>query len=105
MRSRNLFQYIQLDDVEPSNPKTTLSPNIIELLILETDQLRCNGSSCIEKIGYCDHQAILEIHFHSSGRYQYSNVPRFVFDGMVTADSVGKYYHQCIKGYFTSQKL
>jgi hypothetical protein len=105
MRSRNLFQFIQLENVELVREKAVSTSEALELIMLETDQLQCQGSSSIKKIGYCDSRAILEIHFHSSGRYQYSNVPRFVFDGMLVADSVGKYYHRCIKVFFTSQKL
>lgn len=106
MRSRSLFQFIQLDDADTAVEKTALStqePSAITML--PTELLRCNGSSNIDRIGYRDRQATLEIHFHSGGHYQYFDVPRFVFDGMLGADSVGKYFHRCIKGFFTSRKL
>ncbi|WP_181280730.1 KTSC domain-containing protein [Aphanothece hegewaldii] len=70
-----------------------------------TENLPCSGSSVIQKIGYCDRRAILEIHFHHGGRYQYENVPRFVFDGMVSTNSLGQYYNRCIKGFFGGKKL
>ena len=58
------------------------------------------NSSNIASAGYDDASQTLEIEFHNGGIYQYFDVPRTIFDQLVTAASPGGYFHQQIRGVF-----
>lgn len=60
-------------------------------------------SSNIASIGY--ETDTLEIEFLNGGVYQYFDVPQHVYDGIMTADSKGKYFHANIKGVYRYAKL
>jgi hypothetical protein len=63
-------------------------------------------SSMITSIGYDPDNAILEIEFKSNGsRWQYYDVPQYVYDEMMCADSVGKYFHANIKGKYRESRV
>nr|WP_242689580.1 KTSC domain-containing protein [Photorhabdus cinerea] len=47
----------------------------------------------------------MEIAFHSSGVYQYYNVPSNVYQGLMSAPSKGKYFHQYIKEVYRYSKV
>jgi len=57
-------------------------------------------SSNIVSIGYDENISTLEIEF-KSGTYQYYDVPCYIFDELMNADSKGSYLHRNIKGSFT----
>jgi len=44
------------------------------------------------------------IRFNSGSTYKYESVPYLVFDQMCTAESVGKYFHQFVKGTYVYSK-
>ena len=46
-------------------------------------------SSDIRAVDYCD--GVLTVSFHNGGLYQYTGVPRHVFDGPLSAPSKGRY--------------
>lgn len=52
-------------------------------------------SSNIKSIGYEDET--LEVEFLNGSIYQYYNVPKDLFDGIMNADSHGKYLNEYIK--------
>lgn len=62
-------------------------------------------SSNIASIGYDPDNMILEIEFLSGSVYQYYDVPQSIYDGLMTADSHGKFLAAYIKkgGYRYSQ--
>lgn len=62
-------------------------------------------SSNIASIGYDPDNMILEIEFLSGSVYQYYDVPQSIYDGLMTADSHGKFHAAYIKkgGYRYSQ--
>ena len=62
-------------------------------------------SSNIASVGYDEEKKILEIGFKSGGVYQYTNVGPTVYDTFIKAESLGKYFHQYIKGTFTCSKI
>lgn len=62
-------------------------------------------STDIRAIGYDADSQTLEIEFNSSGVYQYSGVPSGEYDGIVAADSKGKYFHANIKNRYSFVKL
>ena len=55
------------------------------------------SSSNFRSVGYDADQLILEIEFHDSGIYQYFSVPERVFKGLMSAKSIGSYFHKDIK--------
>ena len=54
-------------------------------------------SSNINSIGYDDQELILGVIFKSGSEYHYYNVPRDIFQKLISAPSVGRYLNQNIK--------
>ena len=63
------------------------------------------NSSNISSVGYDANSQTLEIEFINGGVYQYSGVPESVYEGMMGADSKGKYFHANIKNTYPFSKL
>jgi KTSC domain len=63
------------------------------------------NSSNIAAIGYDEDTQILEIEFTDGSVYQYSGVPPSEHDGIMIADSKGKYLHANIKKRYSYVKL
>ena len=63
------------------------------------------ASSDIAEIGYDKEAIVLEILFHSEGIYQYFDVPEWVYQGLLTAESVGKFFHANVKDIFRYTRL
>lgn len=61
-------------------------------------------SSNIKSAGYNLGQNILRIEFNGGGVYNYYEVPKDVFEGLVSAESVGKFFHKHIKGRYDYKK-
>ncbi len=62
-------------------------------------------SRTIAKVRYEDKASTLEIQFQSGLVYRYFNVPRSVYDGLLQADSKGKYFNAEIKNKYKFIKL
>jgi len=62
-------------------------------------------SSNIESIGYDSKSQTLEIEFLNGSVYQYFDVPQHIYDGLISADSHGKYLAANIKGYYRYSKV
>jgi hypothetical protein len=63
------------------------------------------NSSNVSSVGYDADSQTLEIEFNNGGVYQYSGVPESVYQGMMGADSKGKYFHANIKNTYPYSKL
>lgn len=63
------------------------------------------SSTDIRSIGYEPESKILEIEFHSGGIYQYFGVPASVYQGLMSAASHGKYFHQHVKNVYEYVKI
>lgn len=61
-------------------------------------------SSTISAVGYEPATRLLKIKFKSGGEYHFADVPAEQHHKMITAESVGKYFHKHIKGSFKSTK-
>ncbi|WP_375580681.1 KTSC domain-containing protein [Marivirga tractuosa] len=61
-------------------------------------------SSNIASVGYDAENKILEIEFHYGAIYQFNDVPKEVFEGLISASSVGSYYMNEVKSKFEYQK-
>lgn len=62
-------------------------------------------SSNLKSIGYNEDKKILEVEFNSGGVYQYNNVPKNIFEELMTASSHGKYFNQMIKEIYSWNKI
>jgi hypothetical protein len=59
-------------------------------------------STVIDAVGYSH---VLEIQFESGRVYQYYDVPEEVFQGMLSADSKGKYFNAHIRGKYQYREI
>jgi hypothetical protein len=62
-------------------------------------------STNIKAIGYDPETAILTIEFISGNVYEYYEVPQYEFDGLLSAESKGKYAHKNIYKNYKQQKI
>lgn len=58
------------------------------------------SSSTIDSVDYDDSTLSLEIMFKNGTLYQYFDVPRNVFEGLLSAGSQGQYFNAHIKGHY-----
>jgi len=61
-------------------------------------------SSDLSHVGYDEGSKTLCVWFHGGGVYEYDDVPRSVYDGLMSASSHGKHFHQHIKGEYNYKK-
>ena len=57
-------------------------------------------SSNLAAVGYDERNKTLEIEFNSGGIYQYFEVEKTIFDGLMNAESHGRFFNQNIKGQY-----
>lgn len=62
-------------------------------------------SSNLQSVGYDPDNQILEVEFNDGSVYQYSGVPESEHEGLMSADSKGKYLFANIKKRFSHSKL
>ncbi|WP_257252525.1 KTSC domain-containing protein [Endozoicomonas sp. SESOKO3] len=63
-------------------------------------------SSALASAGYDPTARILEIEFvGSDSLYRYYDVPKSVYQDLLSADSVGRYYNLAIRGQYPSRRL
>lgn len=64
------------------------------------------SSSQIAKVGYNAETSTLTIQFKRKGSvYEYSEVPEIIYADMLNADSVGKYFHEIVRGRYAYRQL
>jgi hypothetical protein len=63
------------------------------------------SSSNIASVGYDPASETLEVEFHSTGVYQYLNVPLFMYERLMMADSVGIFFNAEIKNAYPCSKM
>ncbi len=62
-------------------------------------------SSQLKEVAYDAASETLYVRFHNTGKvYSYSPVSQEKFDGLLAADSVGKYYHAHIRKAVTGKQ-
>lgn len=57
-------------------------------------------SSNVAGFCYDDSTQVLTVEFNSGTRYDYYDVPNHIYEGMKTAESIGKYLNSEIKGQY-----
>lgn len=60
------------------------------------------NSSTVKAIGY-DSGTLYVV--YNGGTYTYKNVPPMIYEGLLKADSKGKYLNENVKSYFKYEKL
>jgi hypothetical protein len=55
-------------------------------------------SSAINSVGHRDD--VLDIEFKSGRRFSYSDVPKRVYDELMDADSIGRYFNLNIRNHY-----
>lgn len=63
------------------------------------------NSQMILGVRYNKNTFELDVVFRTGDKYRYKNVPKFVFDGLMNADSHGQYMHKRILGRFEYERL
>ena len=63
------------------------------------------SSSNLVSVGYDPDSETLEVEFTKTGVYQYSNVPLFMHERLMGADSVGKFFNAEIKHAYPCSKM
>lgn len=63
------------------------------------------SSSNIASIGYDADSQTLEIEFSNGGTYQYFDVPQYIYEDLMKAESHGQYLAQNIKGIYRYSKV
>jgi len=64
------------------------------------DALISVESSNVARVGYDNDAQTLHVEFKNGNAYQYFDVPRHIFEGILNAGSAGQYLNQVIKGSF-----
>ncbi|PSG97666.1 KTSC domain-containing protein [Thermoplasmatales archaeon SW_10_69_26] len=62
-------------------------------------------SSNIDSVGYDADQMTLEVEFNDGSIYQYFDVPKHVYEGLMRAESHGEFLHQNVKGIYRYRRL
>lgn len=68
-------------------------------------EMQSVNSSDLSEVGYDADNNLLIVEFKNGNVYQYGLVPQEVFDGLISAESVGKYFNQFIKGNYSYSKI
>lgn len=59
------------------------------------------SSSNIASVGYDKEEQTLEVEFNSGAVYQYFQVPVNVYEGLISASSVGKYFNANVRDVYS----
>ena len=62
------------------------------------------SSSNIKSVGYDEMTSTLEIEFGNGDVWQYRGVPKAIYQEMMEAASIGKYFYKNIKSQFDAER-
>lgn len=63
------------------------------------------SSSNLASVGYDVDSLTLEVEFINGGIYQYYDVPEYVFEELLNANSVGSYFNTNVRNSYMTQKV
>lgn len=63
------------------------------------------SSSRIEAVGYDERLQLLQVQFVNGTIYEYYDVPKNIYIGLITASSAYKYFHEYVKGVYHFSKI
>lgn len=61
------------------------------------------SSSMIASVGYDPETSVLEVTFSNGRTYEYEGVPSHVFDGMIHASSVGRFFIDNVRDIYNTR--
>ena len=56
-------------------------------------------------LGYDETSRVLEVVFNSGDRYRYLDVPLAEYEGLMSAESIGKYMREHIIGHYDYERV
>ncbi|HYK22131.1 MAG TPA: KTSC domain-containing protein [Pyrinomonadaceae bacterium] len=62
-------------------------------------------SEMLSHVGYDARQRVLEVIFTSGDRYRYKEVPISEYEGLMNADSMGRYMHRHIIDHYDYDRV
>jgi len=62
-------------------------------------------SSNVAAVGFEEDSQTLQVEFNGGTTYQYFDVPQAIFDGLLSASSVGQYLNQHVKGTYRYSRV
>ena len=63
------------------------------------------SSSRIDSVGYDEHLKLLQIQFVNGAMYEYYDVPKDIYIGLITASSAGEYFHEYVRNVYRFSKI
>lgn len=67
-------------------------------------EVHTTRSSMLKTVSYDDKENCLSVTFASGGTYKYKDVPKTVFNELISAESEGKYFLANVKNKFEFEK-
>lgn len=62
-------------------------------------------SQLLQSVGYDPARNLLHIEFVNHRVYEYGNIPQWLFDALLRADSAGKFFHREIRGKYPESEI
>ena len=62
-------------------------------------------SEMLDAVGYDPKRRLLEVIFNTGDRYRYKEVPPLEYQGLMSAESIGRYMHKRIIGRYDYDRL
>ncbi|HJP94444.1 MAG TPA: KTSC domain-containing protein [Pyrinomonadaceae bacterium] len=59
----------------------------------------------LDAVGYDPKRRLLEVIFNTGDRYRYKEVPPLEYQGLMSAESIGRYMHKRIIGRYDYDRL
>ena len=63
------------------------------------------ASSCLSDVGYNHCARVLMLEFQHGGIYYYSDVPPFIYEGLMTAPSLGRFFQRYIRQEYRFERM
>lgn len=87
-------------DTLPSNDELDVIRNEEEIITRNIV-----ASSNVISIGYDEEASVLDVEYSSGGVYQYFNVPKHIYESLISSGSIGAYLHRNIKNKFSYSRI
>lgn len=68
-------------------------------------EMQSVSSSNIASVGYDEEKKILHVTFNQGRTWEYTSVPKEVFDAFLSASSKGQYFHKHIRSAYSYMEV
>ena len=68
-------------------------------------EMKYVSSSNVESIGFDSSESILYVRFLDGSEYAYYGVPQYIYDDLLTTNSIGSYLHVYVKNQYRYEKI